>query len=492
MARRRHISRRRFLKTAGGVIAAGALGNILSSCAPGATPTPEVMKETVEVPVKETVVVEATPTPAPAFILSPPVSSEGPDLEFRSWAWGVEVVQENVGIFQEDYDEHVHYSVISGDYSAVVATQLMTAVPLDLVYGAVQLVYKFAKAGWLHDFERHWLIDEFKGAMYDNIRESMTVDGKLYGLPYFTNAQGCVLSNELVLEKAGMKGEHPGTWDELYEQCRKIKQKGAADYPFLPKWLPTDGGIHSMLEAETLNRGVPMWDENQHPVFDGNSDLVGVLENWHSLYVDKIIPEANLTMQDSDMIDAFGRGGYAFTVWQLYECKTWNDPTVSNIAGYCRVVPDKGQPWGKLEVGMYHVPNTNWKAIPDADKDHHLARQYRLADFFGYKDKRGEFFVSKKFAIDFALGSGFPAVWDDPEVQAAFEAWVPDEQVIEDFKGVLATTSYPAAERTAWYADWTYAVRSFLAQAVTGDLSAKDAVVKCREEADKLIEMYGA
>ena len=107
-------------------------------------------------------------------------------------------------------------------------------------------------------------------------------------------------------------------------------------------------------------------------------------------------------------------------------------------------------------------------------------------------DERGDLFVTKKFAINHALGSGYDAIWGDPEVQAAFAAWVPDEQVIEDFQGVLATTSFPAVERTAWYTDWGYAVKPVLAQAVTGEVSAKDAVVKCREEADKLIEMYAA
>jgi len=40
------------------------LSLVLAACAPAATPTPEVIKETVEVPVKETVVVEVTPTPS--------------------------------------------------------------------------------------------------------------------------------------------------------------------------------------------------------------------------------------------------------------------------------------------------------------------------------------------------------------------------------------------------------------------------------------------
>lgn len=60
---------------------------VVSACAPAATPTPEVIVETVEVPVVETVVVEPTPGPAGPIKIGINLSLTGPKANFGTMDW---------------------------------------------------------------------------------------------------------------------------------------------------------------------------------------------------------------------------------------------------------------------------------------------------------------------------------------------------------------------------------------------------------------------
>ena len=60
---------------------------VVSACAPAATPTPEVIVETVEVPVVETVLVEPTPAPAGPIKIGINLSLTGPKANFGTMDW---------------------------------------------------------------------------------------------------------------------------------------------------------------------------------------------------------------------------------------------------------------------------------------------------------------------------------------------------------------------------------------------------------------------
>lgn len=60
---------------------------VVSACAPAVTPTPEVIVETVEVPVVETVLVEPTPGPAGPIKIGINLSLTGPKADFGTMDW---------------------------------------------------------------------------------------------------------------------------------------------------------------------------------------------------------------------------------------------------------------------------------------------------------------------------------------------------------------------------------------------------------------------
>jgi hypothetical protein len=133
-------------------------------------------------------------------------------------------------------------------------------------------------------------------------------------------------------------------------------------------------------------------------------------------------------MQETDFIDGFAKVATRIARSKIYDSKVFNDPTRSKLAkggsnpnakGSMYIPVDK-QPWGLIDSGIY----LSIKRQGQEDKT--LARAYRRQEFFGYKDKDGNFAVSKRWAIEQALNSGYPATLEDADVQAAYKKWMPN------------------------------------------------------------------
>ncbi|OLF14196.1 hypothetical protein BLA60_03365 [Actinophytocola xinjiangensis] len=90
----------------------------------------------------------------------------------------------------------------------------------DLVYLIPDQIPKFAKLVQPVD---QYLPDEVKGDYRDNVRESVTMDGKLMGAPILMGANP-LMCNKKVLDAAGVSA--PATWDDLLEIAPTLKAKG--------------------------------------------------------------------------------------------------------------------------------------------------------------------------------------------------------------------------------------------------------------------------
>ena len=166
-------------------------------------------------------------------------------------------------------------------------------------------------------------------------------------------------------------------------------------------------------QADGFKAGRRLGDDSEaRAVFDEAS--LAILQEWRKLVEEQIIPEGVFTMGEADYIDAFAKGTYAFSPQQIYDLKVFNDPNRSQIAGQVAPVPVVDQPWGMIDEGIYAVANRN-------QSEERLARDYRLAGFFGYRDQieGGELYVAKRWAIEAALnpaeGEWLYFVATDPE-----------------------------------------------------------------------------
>jgi multiple sugar transport system substrate-binding protein len=417
--------------------------------------------------------------------ISPPAEriDTSATLVFRGWNYLPGIVQENTNKFNEQYSENVNYRTITRDYVAVMENFHIANQPLDLAYCNPSTLYHWSVSGWVRDYEAWWNVETAKGEMYPGVLESMTVNGKLYGLPYFVSNRGTIMANNAVLSRAGINAAaYPKTWAELYDICRQLKADGAIQGPpLLPHWFTANAwfGISWGYVIECLNTGAILFDKNNVPVFDEAS--LDVLQEWRKLLEEQIVPERVFAMDEADYVDAFATGTYAFSPQQIYDLKVFNDPSKSQIAGQVAPVPVVDQPWGMIDEGIYAIANRD-------QFENRLARDYRLAGFFGYRDQveGGELYVAKRWAIEAGLNSGYTAVLEDPEVIAAYNSWLPDPTMLDTINALMSAAAIPKVWQTSWFDQWNAQAMAELPKACLGQTPVPEVHAKLKKLAEDL------
>lgn len=408
-------------------------------------------------------------------------------LIFRGWNFMPEIVQDNTARFNEKYSETADYQTITGDYIAIMENFHIANQPLDMGYANPATLYRWSIPGWVLPYDDAWYAEAAKGEMYEGVRDSMTVDGKLFGLPYFVSIRGTIMANNAILSKAGITADqYPKTWDELYDQVRQMKKDGVTDGPpLLPHWFAAGVwfGVSWGYLFECLNRGAVLFDDQNAPVFDDQT--LEILVNWRQLAEEELIPEGVFTMGEPDYIDAFAKGTYAYSPQQVYDLKVFNDPNRSQVAGQVAPVPVDGQPWGLIDEGIYSLANRNQS--PDK-----LARDYRLGGFFGYRDdvEGGELFVAKRWAIEAALNSGYTAILEDPEVIAAYNEWLPDPAMLGTIESVVNAGQFPKVWQTFWWEEWNATAMTELPKAILGQTPVEEVHAALKALAEELATRY--
>lgn len=421
--------------------------------------------------------------------LSPPAEGVNTSeaLVFRGWNYRPEVVQDNTTKFNEQYSENVDYQTITGDYIAIMENFHIANQPLDMAYANPATLARWQLPGWVNDYEAWWDLDNARGEMYEGVLQSLTIGDKLYGLPYFVSIRGTLAANMAILDKAEITPDQfPKTWDELYTQLRQLKADGVVDVPFLPHWFASGVwfGISWGYLLECLNRGAVLFDDNNQPVFDEKT--LAILQEWRTLLEEGIVPENVFTMGEADWIDAFATGKYAYSPQQIYDLKVFNDPAKSQVAGQVVPVPVVEQPWGIIDEGIYTVP----KRANDTEEK--LARKYRLAGFFGYRDQveGGELYVAKRWAIEAALNSGYTAILQDPEVIEAYNQWLPNPELLPALEGIVNAGTFPKVWQTFWWEEWNAQAMSELPKAVLGQTPVEEVHAALKTLAEELVTRY--
>ncbi|MGH3148051.1 MAG: extracellular solute-binding protein, partial [Rubrobacter sp.] len=109
---------------------------------------------------------------------------------------------------------------------------------IDLILGDVIWPAQFAVNGWVLD-----LSDRFKDpdAFLPGPIEAATYDGKLWSVPWYTDA-GLLYYRQDLLEKSGYS-EPPTTWDELQEMAAKVMKDQNIDNGFVFQGDEYEGGV---------------------------------------------------------------------------------------------------------------------------------------------------------------------------------------------------------------------------------------------------------
>lgn len=154
-------------------------------------------------------------------------------------------------------------------------------------------VGEFYAADWLEPLD---VADDVKDDM--PTLETFTKDGKVLAVPY-ANDYRLSYYNTKQYEDAGISGE-PQTWDEVYQNCKTLKEKGVCDYPFaLPLNAEEKTSTYLMWLAYTMN-GVVFNDDGTL----NKDSVLAALKYEENLIKDELVDPADKT---SSGMDAYKR-----------------------------------------------------------------------------------------------------------------------------------------------------------------------------------------
>ena len=395
-------------------------------------------------------------------------------LHFVGWQYNPQIVAENVETFKTLNDENVNYELVPGEYHAVVETKLIAGQHIDMMYSEEDRILRWNRAGWSRSLDGLPGLDEIKANMYDvNVHNMSLPDGSLGGMPYYTGFNSFVC-NQNHLDAAGI--EPPATWDELLDQCRKLKADGISDYPYISAWTRQWPTLSWSLFSAWYSEGAKVFDENFDPAFDEN--FRKVLEDHRTLYEEELVVPDIMTLQ-GEAVPNFATGQHTYMIVHEYDQKVFNTPEMSQIAGACRnaIMP------GKTRSTFI------WTAVYQmgADPVDEL-RAWDLMQFFGGKAKDGKYHVATRWALDFGLGTPHKEVIESEAVQAAFSQWKDLEVATQQ----LETATTRDVAKTMWFPEWDWYMMGEMQDYIRGEQSTDEVIDKLHAKAVELKGLYPA
>ena len=395
-------------------------------------------------------------------------------LHFVGWQYNPQIVAENVETFKTLNDENVNYELVPGEYHAVVETKLIAGQHIDMMYSEEDRILRWNRAGWSRSLDGLPGLDEIKANMYDvNVHNMSLPDGSLGGMPYYTGFNSFVC-NQNHLDAAGI--EPPATWDELLDQCRKLKTDGISDYPYISAWTRQWPTLSWSLFAAWYSEGAKVFDENFDPAFDEN--FRKILEVHRTLYDEGLVVPDIMTLQ-GEAVPNFATGQHTYMIVHEYDQKVFNTPELSQIAGACRnaIMP------GKTRSTFIWTAVYQMGANPVDE-----LRAWDLMQFFGGKAKDGKYHVATRWALDFGLGTPHKEVIESPEVQAAFSQWKDLEVATQQ----LETATTRDVAKTMWFPEWDWYMMGEMQDYVRGEQSTDEVIDKLHAKAVELKGLYPA
>ena len=157
---------------------------------------------------------------APALLRAPQSVSAQETLDFTIWNYAEDIVQDNIGLFQEAYPGvTVNLSSFAWhEFHTTMVNRFTSDTPTDVTYNGGNWLEEFAAAGWVVPLDDHFdWVAGYKDLVFPFAWQDMTYQDKVYGLPYYSDTI-TFMYNQRILEEAGIAAP-PTTWEEVTEQC---------------------------------------------------------------------------------------------------------------------------------------------------------------------------------------------------------------------------------------------------------------------------------
>ncbi len=446
----------------------------LVGCAPQATPT--------QAPVEPTAVPQQQPTNGPTAEPAPlgPVT-----IKVSGWNYDTASWQANIAKYQKwvstEADPKVNATVEWTDsdfdsYDTFITTIFQGGDSRDVVVSSDQWLGKLADAGWVVPLEDYWpQVRDYSTELSKHSLEGLTYKGKIYGLPYYSDIMVFVY-NKTMLDKAGITAP-PTTWDEVAADSKILMDKGITTMPFEVGLMP-GAWFDELTYAMIYSNGGQMFDADFNPVFETDKGPVYDTVEFLAKAVsdEKFIPNKNLTMEPSDVQQAFKNGETAFVIVPDYMMKEFNTPGISKIAGSAKLsmMPGSTHQTGGF-TRMYLLAN-------DAPKDPaKLQASIDLINFWGGKTTLNGvegYHIAKQWAVNNGLGFSAKPLWSDADVLRTVSAMA-DVNVLQKQQGLALAKQ---GMQAPWFAEWMSYTRAELSKAILREQTTTAALENIKKQ----------
>jgi multiple sugar transport system substrate-binding protein len=396
---------------------------------------------------------------APALLRGARTASAATKLDFVVWNYAVDIVQDNIDIFQQKYPD---VSVTLSDFAwpqfhETMVNRFQSKTSTDVAYNGGNWLEEFAAAKWVVPLEDHFdWVTGYKDKVLGFAWQDMTFNDKIYGLPYYADTI-TFMYNAKVLEDAGINAP-PETWEELTEQAKALQAKGM-ESPFAYEFANTLPNVSEAFASMVFGRGGELIDEDQNPLWtDPNSPAAQQLKWLIDAKKDKILA---ILPHETDIVKAMNTGQHAFSVMFNYNLASLNNAATSPLAGQFKLALMPGETHECYGFAKFY--NMTQMAV-DRGQDAIDASGQFIQYFAGEVD--GSYPVAKRWAVEQGLGFGQLPLFDDPDVKAAYGKWV-------DFDLWRKQLDLARARRQAiWYGIWSESFHPLIGQALAGEIDA--------------------
>jgi multiple sugar transport system substrate-binding protein len=389
-------------------------------------------------------------------------------LQFAVWSYSLETIDANIKEF-ETANAGTDVQVADypwNDYHDVMATKFTGGSPPDVEYSSDHWLQEWVSAGWIAPIEEHCPeLGQYKNEWAPYATQGMTHDGKLYGLPYYADLV-ILIYNEKMLREAGFN-QPPQTWDELTRQAVAIKEKGLAEYPINIPLKKDDPWSIEIFYSMVYSLGGHMF-EGENPAFARPGGEAEKSLQWlvDARQKHKVMDPASLEVSEPDVVKTMGAGKHAFTVLAKYNLADLNQGNHTEKGNFKTALMPGSSHETVGFVRFYALSSAAAKAGGDK-----LSQSCKLINYFGGKSD-GEYKVVKRWALEKGLGFANLPLYDDPKVQEAINAWGS-----ADLERQQAELARPKEGLTRFWGAWDISAREQISGAVSGQVSAQQALV---------------
>jgi len=226
------------------------------------------------------------------------------------FTWGPDDAQGTVATLIKKFNEQSDFNVVhrvmpadTGTYFDKLRTQFQAGSgDVDVIGGDVIWPAQLAGNGWIVDMTDKFPESEQKKFL-DGPLQSVTYDGKVWGVPWYTDA-GMLYYRKDLLEKSGYS-EPPKTWDELKEMADKVKKDAGLKYGFVFQGDAYEGGVCNGLEYIWTHGGDVLDPSDPNKVVIDSPEAAAGLATEASMLSSGVAPEAVSTYQESETDPAF-------------------------------------------------------------------------------------------------------------------------------------------------------------------------------------------